>query len=124
MMTTNFSLHSDKLVQRRAQRVPLGIARVGGHGSNGSGDIFLAFSTANQNAFNRDETVNVTSLPNDRLTPLFEATTHAVEEAIVNAMVAAEAMETNNSVLCAPTPLLVFLTNDITPPNDNNPAHQ
>ncbi|MBX2876761.1 MAG: P1 family peptidase [Saprospiraceae bacterium] len=83
-------------LKRIAQRVPLGIARVGGHGSNGSGDIFLAFSTANENAFNRDEKVNVTALPNDRITPLFEATTHAVEEAIINAMVAAETMEGNN----------------------------
>lgn len=83
-------------LKRIAQRVPLGIARVGGHGSNGSGDIFLAFSTANENAFNRDEMVSITALPNDRITPLFEATTHAVEEAIINAMVAAETMEGNN----------------------------
>ncbi|NRB47988.1 MAG: P1 family peptidase [Saprospiraceae bacterium] len=83
-------------LKRIAQRVPLGIARVGGHGSNGSGDIFLAFSTANENAFNRDEMVSVTSLPNDRITPLFEATTHAVEEAIINAMIAAETMGGNN----------------------------
>lgn len=83
-------------LKRIAQRVPLGIARVGGHGSNGSGDIFLAFSTANEAAFNRDEKVNVVSLPNDRITSLFEGTTHAVEEAIINAMVAAETMEGNN----------------------------
>lgn len=83
-------------LKRIAQRVPLGIARVGGHGSNGSGDIFLAFSTANENAFNRDENVSVIALPNDRITPLFEGTTHAVEEAIINAMVAAQTMEGNN----------------------------
>ena len=96
-------------LKRIAQRVPLGIARVGGHGSNGSGDIFLAFSTANEDAFNRDETVSVTSLPNDRITPLFEATTHAVEEAIINAMVAAETMEGNNGnkVYALPHDLLI-----------------
>ncbi len=80
-------------LKRIIQRVPLGIAVVGGYGSNGSGDIFLAFSTANENAFNRDKMVRVTSLPNDRISSLFEATAHAVEEAIINAMVAAETME-------------------------------
>jgi len=80
-------------LKRIIQRVPLGIAVVGGYGSNGSGDIFLAFSTANKEAFNRDKMVSVTSLPNDRISSLFEATAHAVEEAIINAMVAAETME-------------------------------
>lgn len=80
-------------LKRIIQRVPLGIAVVGGYGSNGSGDIFLAFSTANEEAFNRDKMVSVTSLPNDRISSLFEATAHAVEEAIINAMVAAETME-------------------------------
>ncbi len=80
-------------LKRIIQRVPLGIAVVGGYGSNGSGDIFLAFSTANEAAFNRDKIVSVTSLPNDRISSLFEATAHAVEEAIINAMVSAETME-------------------------------
>ena len=80
-------------LKRIIQRVPLGIAVVGGYGSNGSGDIFLAFSTANEAAFNRDEMVAITSLPNDKMSGLFEATAHAVEEAIINAMVAAETME-------------------------------
>ena len=53
----------------------------------------MAFSTANEAAFNRDKIVSVTSLPNDRVSSLFEATAHAVEEAIINAMVAAETME-------------------------------
>ncbi len=79
-------------LKRIVHRVPLGIALTGGRGSNGSGDIFLAFSTANEGAFNRDESVQVTSLPNDRISILFDATTHAVEEAIINAMVAAETM--------------------------------
>jgi len=80
-------------LKRIAQRIPLGIGVVGGRGSNGSGDIFLAFSTANENAFNRDETTIVKSMSNDLLTPFFEATVQAVEEAIINAMVAAETME-------------------------------
>ncbi|MEL4455213.1 P1 family peptidase [Lutimonas vermicola] len=80
-------------LKRVAQRIPLGIAIVGGRGSNGSGDIFLAFSTANENAFNREKTTRVQSLSNDRLMPVFEATVQAVEEAIINAMVAAETME-------------------------------
>ena len=84
-------------LKRIAQRIPLGIGVVGGRGSNGSGDIFLAFSTANENAFNRDETATVISMPNDKMTPLFESTVQAVEEAIINAMIAAETMEGINS---------------------------
>jgi D-aminopeptidase len=80
-------------LKRIAQRVPIGIGKVGGIGSNGSGDIFIAFSTANEHAFNRNENVNVESLPNDMITPLFQATVEAVEESVVNAMIAAETME-------------------------------
>ncbi|MGI9530471.1 P1 family peptidase [Lutimonas sp.] len=80
-------------LKRIAQRIPLGVGIVGGRGSNGSGDIFLAFSTANENAFNRDETVTVEVFSNDRLMPFFEATVQVVEEAIINAMIAAETME-------------------------------
>jgi len=80
-------------LKRIAQRVPLGIGIVGGRGSNGSGDIFLAFSTANEEAFNRDKTTTVNTFSNDLITPLFEATVQAVEEAIINAMIAAETME-------------------------------
>ncbi|MGK0301860.1 MAG: D-aminopeptidase [Planctomycetota bacterium] len=79
-------------LKRIAQRVPLGVGIVGGRGSNGSGDIFLAFSTANQGAFSRTEVKNVKTLSNDLITPLFEATVQSVEEAIINAMVAAETM--------------------------------
>jgi L-aminopeptidase/D-esterase-like protein len=80
-------------LKRIAQRIPLGVGIVGGRGSNGSGDIFLAFSTANENAFNREESIMVESMSNDLLMPVFEATVQAVEEAIINAMVAAETME-------------------------------
>lgn len=80
-------------LKRIAQRVSLGIGKVGGYGSNGSGDIFIAFSTANSNAFNRQETTQVDQISNDQISPLFEATAQAVEEAIINAMVAADTME-------------------------------
>lgn len=80
-------------LKRIAQRIPLGIGNVGGRGTNGSGDIFMAFSTANENAFNRKENSSIVSLANDMINPLFEATVQGVEEAIINAMVAAETME-------------------------------
>jgi L-aminopeptidase/D-esterase-like protein len=80
-------------LKRIAQRIPLGIGIVGGRGSNGSGDIFIAFSTANENAFDRRKITSVETLSNDTITPFFEATVQAVEEAIINAMVAAETME-------------------------------
>lgn len=74
-----------------------------------SGDIFLAFSTANENAFNRKETVTIQTMPNDKLLPLFEATVQSVEEAIINAMVAAETMEgiNGNIVYALPHDLLI-----------------
>lgn len=80
-------------LKRIAARVPLGIGIVGGRGENGSGDIFVAFSTANTNAFQRNDFTKVDELPNDLINPLFDATAQAVEEAIINAMVAAETME-------------------------------
>lgn len=80
-------------LKRIAARVPLGIGIVGGRGENGSGDIFIAFSTSNTNAFQRTEFTKVEELPNDLINPLFDATAQAVEEAIINAMVAAETME-------------------------------
>jgi D-aminopeptidase len=80
-------------LKRIAARVPIGMGLVGGRGENGSGDIFIAFSTANQTAFQRKEFVKVEQLPNDLIDPLFDATIQAVEEAILNAMVAAETLE-------------------------------
>lgn len=96
-------------LKRIAQRIPLGVGMVGGRGGNGSGDIFLAFSTANENAFDRNETATITALPNDQLNPVFEATVQAVEEAIINAMVAAETMEGihGNKAYALPHGLLV-----------------
>jgi L-aminopeptidase/D-esterase-like protein len=79
-------------LKRLARRVPLGIARLGGVGADNSGDIFMAFSTANPEAALGRQPVQVYMLPNDHMTPLFEATIQATEEAIVNALVAAETM--------------------------------
>ncbi|HMC84895.1 MAG TPA: P1 family peptidase, partial [Chitinophagaceae bacterium] len=73
-------------LKRIAQRVSLGIAKMGGIGGNGSGDIFLAFSTANKNAFDRNKEENVQLYPNDKIGVLFDATIQATEEAILNAM--------------------------------------
>ena len=79
-------------LKRIAKRASLGVGRLGGLGGNPSGDIFVAFSTANPGAAKPDAIVSVTMVPNERITPLFEATVQATEEAIVNAMVAAETM--------------------------------
>ncbi len=80
-------------LKRIAARIPLGIGIVGGRGENGSGDIFIAFSTGNPAAFQREDFTKVDELPNDMINPLFDATVQATEEAIINAMVAAETME-------------------------------
>ena len=80
-------------LKRIAQRVSLGIGLAGGQGTNGSGDIFIAFSTANPTAFQREQFAKIDELPNELMNPLFEATIQATEEAIINAMVAAETME-------------------------------
>lgn len=79
-------------LKRLARRAALGVARTGSTSGDGSGDIFVAFSTANSGASRGEGTVQVTMLPNDRMNPLFEATVQATEEAIINALVAAETM--------------------------------
>src|SRR5262245_54702092 len=78
--------------KRLARRAALGLARTGSVAGNGSGDLFLAFSTANPGAGDAEGIVPLTMLPNDRMGPLFEATVGATEEAIVNALVAARTM--------------------------------
>ena len=80
-------------LKRIAAKVPIGVGKVGGRGENGSGDIFIAFSTANPSAFQRENFTKIDELPNDLINPLFEATVQATEEAIINAMVAAETMD-------------------------------
>ena len=79
-------------LERLARRVPMGIARVGGTASNGSGDIFLAFSTANPGAAAASGVMTLQWLPNGDLSPFFTGTVEATEEAIVNALVAATTM--------------------------------
>jgi D-aminopeptidase len=79
-------------VKRLTHRATMGLARTGSSSGNGSGDIFIAFSTGNANAAAAKTAVNVAMLPNDALNGVFEATVQAVEEAIVNAMVGAETM--------------------------------
>jgi D-aminopeptidase len=80
-------------LKRIARRAAMGIARTGGTAGNGSGDIFLAFSTANSAAATATEGLQQAAfVPNDRLDGLFEATVLATEEAIVNALVAARTM--------------------------------
>jgi len=85
-------------LKRIAKRAALGVGRLGGTGGNTSGDIFVAFSTANSGAAKPDANVTVTMLPNERISPLFEATIQATEEAIVNAMVAAQTMTGANGL--------------------------
>ena len=81
-------------LRRIARRATLGMARTGSLGGNGSGDIFLAFSTANPGAAHggEDGLATLQALSNDRIDPLFAAAVYATEEAILNAMVAAETM--------------------------------
>ncbi len=79
-------------LKRLAHRVTLGLGRNGSISGNESGDIFIAFSTANSGAAAADRPADLKMLPNDALDPLFRATVEATEEAIVNAMVAAEDM--------------------------------
>ena len=77
---------------RLARRVPLGIGRLGASGANSSGDIFIAFSTANPGAAKTSGITDLQWLPSGDQSPLFVATIQATEEAIVNALVAAETM--------------------------------
>jgi D-aminopeptidase len=80
-------------LKRLARRATLGLGRMGAISGNGSGDIFIAFSTANANAAKPSGlAATISMLPNDTLSPIFEATVQATEEAIVNALVAAEDM--------------------------------
>jgi L-aminopeptidase/D-esterase-like protein len=91
-------------LKRLTRRVSLGLGRNGSISGNGSGDIFIAFSTANSGAAKPDGPVQLTMLPNDRMDPLFAATVQATEEAIVNAMIAAETMTgiENHKVIALP----------------------
>ncbi len=91
-------------LKRLTRRAGMGLARTGSIAGNGSGDLFLAFSTANAGAAKRDGVVELKMLPNERMDPLFEATVQATEEAILNALVAAETMtgRDGNKVIALP----------------------
>ena len=79
-------------LKRLARRVSMGLARVGSVAGNGSGDIFIAFSTANPEAAKPSGVARLEMLANESMNALFSATVQAVEETIVNAMIAAETM--------------------------------
>jgi len=91
VVATNAPLLPHQL-KRIARRVSLGVGRTGSIAGNGSGDIFIAFSTANPSASDVGHLVELKMVPNLSLDPLFAATVEATEEAIVNAMVAATDM--------------------------------
>ena len=78
-------------LKRLARRVSMGLARTGGVSENGSGELFVAFSTATLAATD-NHTLTAQMLPNDLMTPLFRATVQATEEAVINTLVAAEDM--------------------------------
>jgi len=96
-------------LKRLARRVPVGISKLGGYGSNTSGDIFIAFSTANSGAASRKGIAKVDMLPNDSMSSLFLATVQATEEAIVNALIAAETISgiNGNTVYSLPHDRLI-----------------
>ena len=91
-------------LKRLARRVSLGLGRDGSTSGNGSGDIFIAFSTANTGAAAADHVVDLKMLPNDLLEPIFASTVQATEEAVINAMIAAETMTgiENHKVIALP----------------------
>ena len=79
-------------LKRLARRATMGLARTGSTSGNGSGDIFVAFSTANPEADKEPGPNQVLAVSNERINPLFAATVEATEEAIVNAMIGARTM--------------------------------
>ncbi|HMD08342.1 MAG TPA: P1 family peptidase [Candidatus Acidoferrum sp.] len=91
VVATDAPLISHQL-KRLARRVSLGLGRNGSISGNGSGDIFIAFSTANPGADGADHVVELKMLPNDLIEKVFASTVQATEEAVINAMVAAETM--------------------------------
>jgi L-aminopeptidase/D-esterase-like protein len=103
VVATDAPLVSHQL-KRLARRVSLGLGRNGSISGNGSGDIFIAFSTANSGAAAADHLVDLKMLPNDQLDLVFAATVQATEEAVINAMVAAETMTgiENHKVIALP----------------------
>lgn len=103
VVATDAPLVSHQL-KRLARRVSLGLGRDGSISGNGSGDIFIAFSTANPGAAAADHVVELKMLPNDLIEHVFASTVQATEEAVINAMVAAETMTgiENHKVIALP----------------------
>jgi D-aminopeptidase len=91
-------------LKRIAKKVSLGLGRDGSYSGDGSGDIFVAFSTANPGAVGTQGMHDLKMLPNDSLDPVFLATVQATEEAVINAMIAAETMTgiNNHTVIALP----------------------
>ncbi len=91
-------------LKRLARRVTDGLGRLGSTSGNGSGDIFIAFSTANPHSYYGDKPATIQTMINDDLNPIFDATVQATEEAVVNALVAAEDMTgvNNRKVIALP----------------------
>jgi D-aminopeptidase len=111
VMATDAPLLPHQL-KRLARRAAHGIARTGTVTNNDSGELVLAFSTANPDTASADQEVSLSMIPNDNLDPMFEAAVQATEEAIINAMIAAEtvtgrASHTATRILDASTPSLL-----------------
>lgn len=111
VMATDAPLLPHQL-RRLARRAAHGIARTGTITNNDSGEIIIAFSTANPDAASADQEVSMCMIPNDNLDPMFEAAVQATEEAIINAMIAAETLtgranHTATRILDASTPSLL-----------------
>ena len=100
-------------LKRIAKRVTSGLARVGGYGYNGSGDIFVAFSTGNilDSMNNETPLKNYNSLDDNLINPLFKATAEVTEEAIINALVNAKTMKgiNDNTIHAIPQEKLIEL---------------
>jgi L-aminopeptidase/D-esterase-like protein len=86
-------------LKRVARRATIGLARTGATSGNGSGDIFIAFSTANVPPPAGGPVMSVRMLDNWQMDPLFDATVQATEEAIINALIAARDMTGPNGVM-------------------------
>jgi L-aminopeptidase/D-esterase-like protein len=117
-------------LKRLARRASLGLARTGAVSGNGSGDLFLAFSTANASASRSEgELVDIKALTNEDMSPLFESTVEAVEEAIINALIAAETMTGRDArtIEAVPVPRLLEILkkyNRLAPAAEAAPARK
>jgi L-aminopeptidase/D-esterase len=113
-------------LKRLAQRVSLGIGKVGGIGGNGSGDIFIAFSTANKDAFSRTKETSLKMYSNDQVNELLTATIQATEEAIVNALVAGKTMSgiNDNTVYGLPHQAVIRILKKYNRLADNSGKHE